>query len=213
VGDLHQASLCNIRGVGDLRVRAIALALGQISPLADEQVLTKEQVTQMLAAAVAQQPGLREQPAEALTQLAALTALANERAGSEGAPDFRPLHSLLKDLAGIMPAAPHEASSSGDGASVDADDGSATAGATGARTRLSGAIHTRDDAVRAIDMVCEFLERTEPTNPAPLLLRRARKMISRNFLQLMKEFAPDAMAEVARVMGVDPESVQIDDAE
>jgi type VI secretion system protein ImpA len=28
----------------------------------------------------------------------------------------------------------------------------------------------------------------------------------------MKELAPDALSEVARVMGVDPETVQIDDS-
>src|SRR5204863_304436 len=64
----------------------------------------------------------------------------------------------------------------------------------------------------ALDMVCAYLERAEPTNPAPLLLRRARRLISHNFLQLMKELAPDALDQVARVMGVDPSTVQIDDA-
>ena len=72
---------------------------------------------------------------------------------------------------------------------------------------------TRDEAVKAIDLVIDFLERTEPTNPAPLFLRRARQLIGHNFLQLMKVLAPDAMAEVARIVGVDPESVQDPGAE
>ena len=80
------------------------------------------------------------------------------------------------------------------------------------RSRLSGGVHSREDALRAIDMVCEYLESAEPTNPAQLLLRRARRMINRNFLQLMKELAPDALSEVARVMGVDPDTVQLDEA-
>ena len=61
------------------------------------------------------------------------------------------------------------------------------------------------DATRAIEMVCNYLERTEPTNPAQLLLRRAGKLINKNFLELVREFAPDAVNEVARVMGVSPE--------
>jgi len=39
-------------------------------------------------------------------------------------------------------------------------------------------------------------------------LRRARRLINKNFLQLMRELAPEALTEVARIMGVDPESIQ-----
>jgi type VI secretion system protein ImpA len=40
-----------------------------------------------------------------------------------------------------------------------------------------------------------------------LLLRRAERLIEKNFLQLVRDLAPDAVAEVARIMGVDPDSV------
>ena len=66
------------------------------------------------------------------------------------------------------------------------------------------------EALRAIEMVCDYLERAEPTNPAQLLLRRAGRLLGHNFLQLMKELAPDALSEVARIMGVDPSTVEID---
>ena len=78
----------------------------------------------------------------------------------------------------------------------------------GGRGALAGQVSSRADALRAIDMVCEFLERTEPSNPAPLFLRRARQLVNHNFLQLMKELAPEAMASVARTVGVDPDSVK-----
>ena len=70
---------------------------------------------------------------------------------------------------------------------------------------LGDRIDSRADATRAIEMVCAYLERTEPTNPAQLLLRRASKLINKNFLELVREFAPDAVGEVARVMGVSPD--------
>ena len=65
----------------------------------------------------------------------------------------------------------------------------------------------REDAVKAIDLVCQYLERTEPTSPAQLLLRRAQRLIDKNFLELVKELAPEALNEVAKIMGVDPDSV------
>ena len=42
-------------------------------------------------------------------------------------------------------------------------------------------------------MVCEYLERTEPTNPAQLLLRRARKLVNKNFVELVRELAPESL--------------------
>lgn len=217
VGDLRRAVLFSQRGIGELRVRSVEVALGLMPAKEGDANYTRDQLQQMLAAAVAKEPDLRTRPAEAMAQLKALASLANDKAGIESAPDFKPLQTLLHMLAGVMPAAAEVAPTTADEGGALADDADDPEGAQRrtaaavARQGLSGTVATRDDAIRAIDMVCEFLERTEPTNPAPLLLRRARRMINRNFLQLMKELAPDALAEVARVMGVDPDSVQLDD--
>lgn len=209
IGDLRHAVLLRQRGVGELTVRGVELALGLMAPRADETALSRGQLEQMLEAALAQEPEIRDRVQAALERSKALIALLNDRVGIEQAVDLKPLYAAIQTVAGALPA-PAEA------APDATDDSGAAPSADGsprpARAGLSGAVNSREEAVRAIDMVCDFLERTEPTNPAPLLLRRARRMINRNFLQLMKELAPDALAEVARVMGVDPESVQLDDA-
>ena len=218
VGDVRRAVLFSQRGIGEVRVRAVEVALGLMPAKEGDANYSRDQLQQMLAAAAGQQPALRSNPSEAMAQLKALASLANDKAGIESAPDFKPLQSLLHMLVGVMPAEAADGAADIGGADAAQDDGAAAVDGGGAATSgaaprrgLSGTVATRDDAIRAIDMVCDFLERTEPTNPAPLLLRRARRMINRNFLQLMKELAPDALAEVARVMGVDPDSVQLDD--
>jgi type VI secretion system protein ImpA len=76
--------------------------------------------------------------------------------------------------------------------------------------RPAGGVHSvdsRQDAIRAIDLVCAYLERSEPTNPAQLFLRRAGRVIDKNFMQLVDELAPDSLKDVARIMGVDPSSI------
>lgn len=213
LGDVRQAALFAQRGVGEVRVRAVEIALGLASARDGEPSYSRDQIDQMLSAAVAQDDALATQPRQALDALKALASLVNERAGAEAAPDFKPLQSLLFQLVEVMPAGAAPAGEEAAGTEADGDGEAAAPGAAApARTKgLSGTVASREDALRAIDMVCEFLERTEPTSPAPMLLRRARKMINRNFLQLMKELAPDALAEVARVMGVDPDSVLLDD--
>ncbi len=205
IGDLRDVRVVDDRAVGEITGRAVEVALG-LSPARDGEATTsKEQLSQMMAAALARMPWLRASCADAVAQTKQLIALLNDKLGIGTAPDLRPLYALANGIASLLPP---EAVAD-DGA---ADEGGAEGGVVGApgggvRRSLSGAVTSRDEAVRAIDMVCEYLERAEPANPAPLFLRRARQLINHNFLQLMKVLAPDALAEVARVVGVDPDGV------
>lgn len=211
LGDVKRALLLRARGFGELTVRSVEVALGLVPARDDETVIGRDQLRQILAAAIADEPALRERPAQALAALKQLAALANDRAGVEGAPDFKPLQSLLYALSTAMPQEQSEPASA---PAAEADAGqaagaaqTAAAPASAGGRGIAGGVHSRDDALRAIDVVCEYLERSEPTNPAQLLLRRAQRLINHNFLELMKELAPEALPGVARLMGIDPESV------
>lgn len=122
-------------------------------------------------------------------------------------PDLKPLRQTLSAIAGMLPQAGDAGAEAGDVAHAGAE---ASVGSGSGAQALSGRINSRAEALRAIEMVCDYLERAEPTNPAQLLLRRAGRLLGHNFLQLMKELAPDALSEVARIMGVDPSTVEID---
>jgi type VI secretion system protein ImpA len=184
-----------------------------VSARSGETVLTKEQVVQMLAGAIQAGLPLRADMQGALDQVRALTAVCAARLGVQHAPDLRLFQTLLVNTMALLPPAP-AAEPEGGAAAAAVADASIAASAPAAAPRpaqgLSGKVTSREEAVRAIDMVCEYLDTAEPSNPAQLLLRRSRRLINQNFLQLMKEFAPGAMADVARMMGVDPESVKID---
>ncbi len=210
LGDLKQSLLFSLRGVGEVRVRAIELALGQVTAKPGEAAMSRDQVTQMLAAAVKQEPALRDLTPSAQTQMRGLIAVLNERFGVGTVADLKPILSLINNLEGLMPAIVVETPL------IEGEDGDATGSGAGMLggvqgDRLTGAVRSRDDAVRAIDMICEYLEQSEPASPAPLLLRRARRMINRSFLQLLKELAPESLTEVARVMGVDPDTIQLEE--
>jgi type VI secretion system protein ImpA len=207
LGDLRAALLIEDRSIGLLSARAVELALGLAPARSDEETISQGQVTQMLAAALAKDAGLRGHCQQAVTQLNQLSALLNESLGSDLAPSLRPLYSLANGVLGCLPA---EAADEAAGDDVDSGGEGAPAGAaaTGSSKKgLSGSVNSREDAIRAITMVCEYLERAEPANPAPLFLRRASQLIDQNFLQLLKLLAPDALSGVAGLVGVDPYSI------
>ena len=209
LADLRDSLLVQDRAVGQLSVRQALVALGQLPAAGGEAGPSREQLAGMLAAAAGRHPALRQHCADAVLLARQLISLAGSRLG-DAAPDLRPLYNLANSLAGLLPA---EAGPGDDAGAGAADDGGpdtgagAEAPAGGARRGLAGAVNSREDALRAIDLVCAYLERAEPTNPAQLFLRRGQQLIGQNFLQLIKALAPEALPGVANMVGVDPSAL------
>lgn len=212
IGDLRQSTIVAGRGYGELRGRELEIALGMLEPREGEAAMSTAQLEHLLADAVAEEPKLRHFAGAAVARIEQIDALMQEKVGYGNAPELGTLKSLLSGLQGLMPAEAAEEPPADEGAGTEADDGSAAADAPAAAPAprrggargggLPGSIETREDALRAIDLVCAYLERTEPTNPAQFFLRRARKLVDKNFIELVRELAPDSLEQVAKIMGV-----------
>ncbi len=208
VGDLRAALVIRNRSIGELTGRDIDIAMGRLDPRDDETALSRSNIQQMLRDAVEDEPALGTLAPRSLDLMTRLDELGRERFGYESAPDLKPLIEAVEAIGGVMPAPDGEPTASQDDPYASSDDADASGGASrGSGRGLGDSIESRDDALRAIDMVCEFLERTEPTNPAQMLLRRARRLVNKNFLELVRELAPEALGEVARIMGVATEEL------
>lgn len=78
--------------------------------------------------------------------------------------------------------------------------------ASGAPTMVSsGEIRSKQDVLRVFDKVCEYYASNEPSSPVPLLVRRARRLVGKSFVDIIKDISPDAMDQVERVGGVQSE--------
>lgn len=217
VGDLRQSAIVSGRGFGELRGREVEIALGLLEPREGESALIPAQIEQILADAAAEDPALRGFAGAAVARLERLDELMRERVGYGSAPDLSALKSLLSGIQGLMPAEGGAesggAASAGEADAGDAGGDGGAAVATAPRrgavrgAGLPGSIESREDALRAIDLVCTYLERTEPTNPAQFFLRRARKLVDKTFIELVRELAPDSLDQVAKIMGVSIEDM------
>lgn len=69
-----------------------------------------------------------------------------------------------------------------------------------------GQLRTRDDAVGQLLRVAEFLEASEPTNPAPLLIRRAMRLMQMGFIDIVRELSPDSIAQIENITGTKTEN-------
>ena len=187
LADLRQASLTGKRGA--LTVRDIELALGPADPFPGESVPSEEGVLQGVVAAIGESAAVATQMQAGFDAAQGLALALESRLEASQSPDLTPLKKVLQRVA--------EAGRRASGGSPDAaadDQGAASA-------RAAGTIVSRDDANRALDRVCEWIERNEPTNPAPLLIRRAQRLMSKNFIDIIRDLAPDGLGQVEQIAG------------
>jgi type VI secretion system protein ImpA len=77
-----------------------------------------------------------------------------------------------------------------------------TPGEARSTTVAVGAIRSRDDAIRALDAVCEFFKRNEPSSPIPLFIERAKRLVSKDFLEVLADVVPDALPQARSAGGL-----------
>ncbi|MET0331680.1 MAG: type VI secretion system protein TssA [Dyella sp.] len=58
------------------------------------------------------------------------------------------------------------------------------------------------DVLRALETLCDYYAKHEPSSPIPLLLRRAQRMVGMNFTDLLKDLAPGGLSDLRLVAGV-----------
>lgn len=194
LGDIRNAQLLFDRRMGGLRMRDVEVALDKLEARPEDNTFSSSQIETMLVEQGELAERLKTAVESSLEALAQLKGLMTERFSTD-AVDVKALQVMLTGVKSLLPGAEPEESAAEEGSEAP----SGRRGGGG-----GGSIETRADAVRAINAICMFLERTEPTNPAQLLLRRAERLIDKNFIQLVRDLAPDAVAEVARILGVDP---------
>ena len=76
--------------------------------------------------------------------------------------------------------------------------------AIGPVTAMPGELRSREDAVRMLENICEFIERTEPANPAPLFIRRGQRLMTKNFVEIIQDLAPESLNQIKQITGFEP---------
>jgi type VI secretion system protein ImpA len=191
---LRRVPLVSNRQLGAFSLRHVEIAAGTLAPTEDDggSAPTESQIVGAFSAA----------PQEELTQLvtsldaglAAVKSIASAMVAKQGvqaAPDTGPLSDVLVRMRDIV--AKHIRAPATE---AGAEGGEALSGG------VPGVVRSREDAVRSLDAVAEFFRRFEPSSPVPLFVDRAKRLIARDFLEVLAELAPDSLADVKKVGGI-----------
>lgn len=200
VRDLYDARLGVAAGIGPIRVRDVAIARGALS--------VGEGATALSAAAV--QGGLDDILSASPQILAILRGLKARVDRVAAIVAQRCTHGETLDLARLRGVA-HLLGQALPDAGAPADEAQAGEGeipsaAATTAPAVHGEIRSRQDALQTLDRVIHYLEQSEPGNPAPLLIARAKTLIGVSFLDIMANLAPNALESIEIITGPRPEA-------
>ncbi len=205
---VRDATLVSIRGVGEFSLRHIQVANGQ----APHSGADDPPSPALIDGAFLDVP-IEELQANAdsvTTAIAAIDTMDSELAGRVGVgltPDLSPLKKQLSEVQVVLG---EQLTRRGVGGAPDvgapSPDLAAGAGvAAQAAPAAPGEIRTREDVLRALDRICDFYHKNEPSSPLPLLLKRAKRLVDKSFVELLQDLAPGGMSEIETIGGLDTE--------
>jgi type VI secretion system protein ImpA len=201
---LAEVPLCNSPQMGRFSLRDIQVAKGEISVPADEgannpsmsvidAAFQDTATDELLAASQATE--------KAIEHLATITTVFSKNAAQGQTPDLSDFQSILgnihKCVQGYL-AKRGYGEAVKEGAPADGEAGSGT---DKAGISLAGDIRSPQEALLAIEKVCQYFDRHEPSSPVPMLLRRAQRLVSKNFMEVIADICPDAMSRIEIIGG------------
>lgn len=62
-------------------------------------------------------------------------------------------------------------------------------------------ISSRADVDLGLEKMCRYFEQHEPSHPAPIFLRRAQRLLTLNFYEIIRDIAPDSLHQLEMLSG------------
>ncbi len=202
ISSLDRTILVSSKTLGRFSMRDIRLANGEISrPDGDDTTIPDPAHIEaaFLDCELEELTANSEAIAQCIDTLDDLESYAREQVGSEFAPDLDRLSFELKAVHGKL-----REQLGRRGVELNPLEGEA-GGDEGAPASVPGEIRSRDDAIRVLDQVCEYFRRTEPSSPVPLLLQRAKRLIAKDFMEILRDLTPQGVSEAEKIGGLNRE--------
>lgn len=184
IGTLTVKDLERLFDSGSVDINGISVTTSQIAQILEEQQ----------RAGVAP---LQDQVAQILSLVSRIQARCREQMGSDFEPDLQALRRPLEKISKLIQPGDMAAAQTATLQSPEEQLG-------GGMAATAGDIRSRKDAIRQLELVCRYLEQHEPTNPAPLLIRRAIKVMEMRFMDIVRHMAPDGLNQAMFIADAEP---------
>lgn len=141
----------------------------------------------------------------------AILAVFDDKAPGEG-PEFSDLIKLLNNIEKRL--VEHAGETADEDLSLEEDEElepeDEDAAGAGAAPRAAkpppGTINSSADVAAALDRIIAYYQRSEPSSPIPIILKRAKRLVGASFLEIIQDMAPMGMDSVQTIGGPDDDA-------
>ncbi len=211
IAPLMKASLCSSRAAGSVSLRQYRIASGKTSELSLSAEEASAAPNLASIEAVFTDCGLEQlqstfhDASESLAVAKRLELVMNEQVGSDRAPDLRKLIQVLGEINNLVQEhlsrsapsiTPKAEKPNKESANRDKHEQTTTT-----NVRSFDMIENREDVLELLEQICAYYELFEPASPVPLLLRRAMRLVTKNFMEIIEDMAPDSLPHVVMLCG------------
>jgi type VI secretion system protein ImpA len=210
VAPLRRSPIVSHRQFGAVTLRDVELATGQLDATeTDRNAPAPAQIEAALTDSSAEELAtLLGNVTGAADSLERIVARMQQHAGPQAAPDFDPLRKSLERIRKIVSQNLAARAAENSGARVSGTSGEAAGRPDGVDVNTVSVqrdgrdiINSRQDAIRAIDAAVLFFRRHEPSSPVPLLLERAKRLVSKSFMEVLEDVAPEGLPQARLIVG------------
>lgn len=223
IRELKETAIIVLPGLGPLSLRDLEIANGEVPAAEDQPKMSISSITSALldveearlqaaldAATLAYEcaVGIEDGLAAQVGRSQALNMSVLTK-NLKRAKDFLAENMAQRNGGVVAGAESEQGSGDAAGGAVSSGGGGAVGG--GRAAPISGEIASREDVSRMIDKICVYYEKYEPSSPVPLVLQRAKRLVTKNFMEIMEDLAPDGINQVTVISGAPAKSSDDDD--
>lgn len=204
---LQQIPLLQSPQLGRFSFHDLAIASGKATAAQDEKAT--EQSTIDAAVQDASVGNLEQTLSEVTISLNALNFLENfvtEQVGSGNAPSFADLRRFLKECqqhltSWLAQKGGGDTESTSQPFENTAQNHATVSVAPVKSVAAIGGISNNQDVIKTLTLICDYYQRHEPSSPIPLLLERAKRLVGKSFMDILKDIAPNGIDEANVIKG------------
>jgi len=200
--NIREATLVNSSALGRFSLRDILITLGKLSlPTGSDE---KAVETSTINAAFMDAPlddlqNTADTIRQSIECVSAIESQLMDKVGSSHMADFSTLPNLLKEAQHIMT---EHLTQRGIGmAEASSEAVNEVPGTQASAQSFPIAINSQEDVIRVLDMACEYFNRHEPSSPVPLLLQRAKRLVAKDFMEILRDLAPAGVIQAEEISG------------
>lgn len=217
ISSISNANIVVSRAVGNFSLRDYRIANGEIEVTGNDEEGARPELALINAAFMdAQVEGLiqsRQWVIESMDTLSQITSIFTDKLSAELSPQLGALMGELRHLSRIYDeilaqrdipmgqdsTAPRDPEGESEGENHVLEDQASTT-----KVRASSdVIASREDVIKQMERICKYYEIYEPSSPVPLVLNRAKKLVTMDFMEIMQDMSPDGVQNILNLAGIE----------